>query len=84
MIMKALSRESLQTKLSTEDDKKDPRNLLFTKFGLLNTKELQLDGNISEIDMRTRTRLYQSKTKALKKNPNLFVSSTRICVRNLP
>lgn len=84
VIMKALSRDNLQQKLSTEDVKTDPRNLLSTKFGLLNTKEFQLDGNISEIDMRTRTRLYQSKTKALKKNPNLFVSATRICIRNLP
>jgi len=34
--------------------------------------------------MQLRLRLYRSKRDAMKKNPNLFISTTRLCLRNLP
>jgi nucleolar protein 4 len=33
--------------------------------------------------METRVRLFREKQDSVKKNPNLFVSKTRMCVRNL-
>ena len=34
--------------------------------------------------MDLRVRLFKSKQQALKKNPNLFISETRLCIRNIP
>ncbi len=54
------------------------------KEGLLNTKDFKEEDIVSKLDMDLRVKLFKSKQTALKKNPNLFISETRLCFRNLP
>jgi nucleolar protein 4 len=79
-----MSKEKLISTVGEKTIKEDKRNLGLTNEGLLNTKDFKEEGRVSELDMKARIRLSKSKREALKKNPNLFISKTRICVRNLP
>ena len=79
-----MSEKRLKKKLDSEGGDKDKRNIRLVKSGLLNTKDFAQPGEVSKIDMDARIRLFTEKQRALKKNPNLFISETRLCVRNLP
>ena len=50
----------------------------------MNTSDFASKEFVPEIDMKARIRLMKSKNQAVKKNPNLFLSETRLCIRNLP
>ena len=84
VIMRALSKQGLFDHIREKSQKEDKRNLAMLAEGLLNKQDFIEKEHIPEPDMQTRVRLYRSKNAAVKKNPNLFISSTRLCIRNLP
>ena len=63
----------------------DKRNLGMAKEGLLNEANwIHQDPPPSKASLELRQRLYISKDKALKNSTNLYVSTTRLQIRNLP
>lgn len=82
VMFKAESKDERQKKNEESKVKVDKRNLNDVKVGLVGTHDF-IHGPVGEEDMETRIRLYKEKQQALKKNPNLFVSKTRMCIRNL-
>jgi RNA recognition motif-containing protein len=62
----------------------DKRNLGMAKEGLLNESNWIHQEPISKQQFELRQRLYIAKDQALKKSVNLFVSKTRLQIRNLP
>ena len=63
----------------------DRRNLSLKKEGLLNEALwIHQDPPIQSKDLEQRQKLFIEKDTALKKSPNLSVSSTRLQLRNLP
>lgn len=50
----------------------------------MNTVDFIEKDPVNDSDMAIRVRLFKSKQTALKKNPNLFISETRLCFRNFP
>lgn len=79
----------IKEKSKAEDRKKkeeeDKRNLGMSKEGLLNESNwINQDPVPTKAIMEQREKLYVSKQKALKASTNLFISKTRIQMRNLP
>ena len=63
----------------------DRRNLALKKEGLLSEKEwIHQQPSLTSKDLEARQALYIAKDAALKKSPNLSVSTKRIQIRNLP
>jgi len=63
----------------------DKRNLKMAKEGLLNEESwIHQEPKLTKPQFEMRQRLYISKNSALKNSTNLFISKTRIQVRNLP
>ena len=60
------------------EKKEDRRNREFLLFGLYN----HFNGDLNDIDKEKRENFMASKKESFKKNPNLFTSKDRICVRN--
>jgi len=85
-VMIAQSREDVeQAQKEREGDSKeakDSRNLYLAREGLIREGSLAASG-VSESDMKRR-KIVERQKKNLLKNLNMFVSSTRLCVRNLP
>ena len=65
-----------------EKEPKDNRNLYLAREGIIREGTAAAEG-VSKSDM-DRRKLVQKQKKNLLKNLNMFVSSTRLCVRNLP
>lgn len=84
VIMEAMAKDSVEKKIKDETVNADKRNMRLIKIGLLNTNDFKQTERVSDEDMKLRVKLYKEKEKGLKKNPNLFISETRLCVRNLP
>ena len=61
---------------------KDSRNLYLAREGMVREGTQAAEG-VSATDMAKRKQVEKQK-KHLLKNLNMFVSSTRLCVRNLP
>ena len=63
----------------------DKRNLGMAKEGLLNEENwIHQEPKLTKAQMDLRQRLYISKDKALKASTNLYISETRLQIRNLP
>ena len=82
VIFKAESKDDRKKKVEESKVKVDKRNVDMIKVGLVGTYDF-VHGPVNEEDMATRIRLYKEKLDAVKKNPNLFVSKTRMCLRNI-
>lgn len=81
-MFKAESKQDRQRSTEHKEVKEDKRNTDMVKEGLITTKTF-VHGPVSEPEMETRIRLWKEKQTAMKKNPNLFVSKTRLCFRHL-
>ena len=81
-MFKAETKTTREENIKQSKVKEDKRNLDYLKLGLVTTKEFVHTG-VSQGDMDTRIRLFQEKQKAMKKNPNLFISKTRLHIRNI-
>lgn len=77
VMFKAESKKDRDTTKQKESVKEDKRHMDLLKIGLVTTKDF-VHGPVSESDMETRIRLFKEKQEAFKKNPNLFVSQTRM------
>merc|ERR1719471_2543325 len=73
--------EQLQ-KESKEKEPKDNRNLYLAREGIIREGTAAAEG-VSKTDM-DRRKMVQKQKKQMLSNLNMFVSSTRLCVRNLP
>jgi len=73
--------EQLQ-KERKEKEPKDNRNLYLAREGIIREGTAAAEG-VSKSDMERR-KVVQKQKKMMLKNLNMFVSSTRLCVRNLP
>lgn len=83
LISKALSREeAVNLKLSTKDVKKDSRNLYLAREGLIRAG-MKAAEDLSKTDLNKRLKIEMTKRQKLK-DPNIFISPTRICVHNIP
>jgi len=65
-----------------EKEPKDNRNLYLAREGIIREGTAAAEG-VSKSDM-DRRKVVQKQKKQMLSNLNMFVSSTRICVRNLP
>ena len=65
-----------------EKEPKDNRNLYLAREGIIREGTAAAEG-VSKSDMERR-KVVQNQKKNMLKNLNMFVSSTRLCVRNLP
>ncbi|CAG9335070.1 unnamed protein product [Blepharisma stoltei] len=81
-IMIAVSREEAAKIKSAKPAKVDKRNLALSKEGIImpNSEEFS---TLTKEDIERRTRAAQTKKEKLM-NPNIFVSQTRLVIRNLP
>lgn len=61
----------------------DPRNLKLKAIGLTNYADFK-HPDVSEGEKKQREQLLKHKELALNKSPNLFISKTRLALRNLP
>mmetsp|Transcript_25500 Transcript_25500/g.25289 ORF Transcript_25500/g.25289 Transcript_25500/m.25289 type:complete len:379 (-) Transcript_25500:85-1221(-) len=77
VMFKAESKQDREKKIEESKVKVDKRNVGGFKVGLVGTADF-IHGPVSDEDMETRVRLFREKQKAIKKNPNLFVSQTRM------
>jgi len=87
IVMRAMKRDDLSTKKKEDEVKqeeyKDKRNMHLKKEGLTNIDDFE-NQEISPADMKRREKFLEDKENSLKSNPNLFVSKTRLTIRNLP
>ncbi|XP_076078226.1 RNA-binding protein 28-like [Mytilus galloprovincialis] len=83
LIAKAVSRQKA-TELAKKEEKvkEDKRNLHLVREGLIRGGTKDAVG-LSKQDIEKRQKIENSKRQRLK-NPNIFVSTTRLCVHNLP
>lgn len=81
-IFKALSREEANKLTKQKPAKPDKRNLALSKEGLImpNSEAFSI---LNKEDIVKRTRAAKVKKEKLK-NPNIFLSKTRISIRNIP
>uniref|UniRef100_H2Z3J1 RRM domain-containing protein n=1 Tax=Ciona savignyi TaxID=51511 RepID=H2Z3J1_CIOSA len=63
-------------------EKEDKRNLYLANEGLIRPGTKAAEG-LSEVELNKRQRIENAKRQKIK-NPNVFVSPTRLCVHNLP
>ena len=73
------STESMDPKVPAA---KDNRNLHLASEGIIK-KDSAAEQGVSELDMKKRKQAMEDKKKKLK-SLNMFVSTTRLCVRNMP
>jgi RNA recognition motif-containing protein len=83
---KAVDLKKQQTlDIAHKKEEEDKRNLNMAKEGLLMEENwIHKEPALSKKAQELRQRLWISKSKALKESTNLFVSKTRLQVRNLP
>jgi len=85
MVSLAVTRGKLGEIVAEKNDTKkesDKRNIYLAAEGLITRNSPAADG-LSDADLKKREKTL-AETKAKLKNPNFFVSRTRLCVRNLP
>jgi len=85
-VMLAQNKEDVQEKQKAREEEKkegkDQRNLYLAREGMVREGTQAADG-VSASDMAKR-KVVEKQKKHLLKNLNMFVSSTRLCIRNLP
>merc|ERR1712136_159455 len=79
---RAESRKIIKDKKEKEKEKDDNRNLYLANEGLVRPGTQAAIG-LSEIEISKRTRIEKAKRAKLK-NHNFFVSTTRLCIHNIP
>ena len=78
-------RENRKLEDKRKKEEEDKRNLGMAKEGLLNEAAwIHQTPPLSKTAMELRQRLYVAKDKALKNTTNLYISKTRLQLRNLP
>jgi len=86
IIDRAVDKGTAQTQFTIEKKKeteeKDKRNLYLASEGYI-TPEMGTQMGLSKLDISRREEAMRAKKQKLK-NPNFFVSKTRLSVRNLP
>jgi len=84
IIMMAQEKGEVEQKQKEREKKepKDNRNLYLAREGIIREGTAAADG-VSESDM-ARRKVLEKQKKNMLKNLNMFVSSNRLCVRNLP
>lgn len=86
LIARATDRErarDLVQDSSKKKDRPDPRNMRLAWIGHIKPDSAEAHG-MSEADFAKRAKAEKEKKAKLSKNPNTFVSETRLSVRNLP
>merc|ERR1712130_317980 len=85
-VMLAQNKEEVQEKQKAREEEKkegkDQRNLYLAREGMVREGTQAAEG-VSASDMAKR-KVVEKQKKHLLKNLNMFVSSTRLCIRNLP
>nr|XP_002130575.2 RNA-binding protein 28 [Ciona intestinalis] len=79
---RAESTKLVKVKKEEGREKEDKRNLYLANEGLIRPGTQAAEG-LSEIELNKRQRIENAKRLKLK-NSNIFVSTTRLCVHNLP
>ncbi|XP_078485237.1 RNA-binding protein 28 [Ciona intestinalis] len=79
---RAESTKLVKVKKEEGKEKEDKRNLYLANEGLIRPGTQAAEG-LSEIELNKRQRIENAKRLKLK-NSNIFVSTTRLCVHNLP
>lgn len=74
--------EKLKSDKKNKNEKADKRNFWLAREGLIRAGTKSAEG-ISAHDLQKRARIEQVKRVKLK-DPNVFISTTRICVHNIP
>ena len=74
--------KEIESRDKSEGKERDKRNLYLAREGLI-TPSSTLAKDIPKPDMKKRLKA-EAEKKAKLKNPDVFVSKTRLCVRNLP
>merc|ERR1711936_639274 len=84
VIMMAQNKGEVEQKQKerVQKEPKDNRNLYLAREGIIREGTAAAEG-VSASDM-TRRKVLEKQKKNLLKNLNMFVSATRLCVRNLP
>ncbi|XP_076800852.1 RNA-binding protein 28-like isoform X2 [Clavelina lepadiformis] len=75
-------RKIVKERKQVEKEKDDGRNLHLANEGLIRPGTQAATG-LSEIELNKRQKIENAKRQKLK-NPNVFVSTTRLCIHNLP
>ncbi|KAL7749651.1 RNA recognition motif-containing protein [Sorochytrium milnesiophthora] len=75
--------QSLSAKDKARAEKQDKRNLFLVREGVI-TAELPAAEALSKTELEKRVASYDERKQSLAKNLNLFISPTRLSVRNLP
>lgn len=71
--------------IKAKKQEEDKRNIKMAKEGLLNEESwIHQEPKLSKKQQELRQRLYIQKSQALKNSTNLFVSKSRLQIRNLP
>merc|ERR1712083_1063701 len=85
-VMLAQNKEEVEEKQKAREEEKkegkDQRNLYLAREGMIREGTQAAEG-VSASDMAKR-KVVEKQKKHLLKNLNMFVSSTRLCIRNLP
>nr|CAB3265475.1 RNA-binding protein 28 [Phallusia mammillata] len=76
------ARKHVKVQHEEKNEKDDKRNLYLANEGLIRPGTQPAMG-LSEIELNKRRKIDEAKRMKLK-NPNIFVSTTRICVHNIP
>jgi nucleolar protein 4 len=71
------------TKLTAPNKKKDKKNLYLLKEGVVFPKTPEAKG-LPEIEITKRLQSHDLRKRQLEKNPSLFISKTRLAIRNMP
>ncbi|CAD5118480.1 DgyrCDS7179 [Dimorphilus gyrociliatus] len=74
--------EKLKSDMQKKNAKVDKRNLWLAREGLIRAGTKDAEG-ITPADLQKRARIEQIKRVKLK-DPNVFVSTTRLCIHNIP
>lgn len=64
-------------------EREDKRNVYLLREGLITSKS-EAAKNMAEIELRKRDASFSTRKKLLANNPDLYVSKTRLSIRNLP
>ncbi|XP_077965753.1 RNA-binding protein 28-like [Styela clava] len=84
-VVKALSRgdtDKMRKEGKKKIEKEDKRNLYLGREGMVRSGTQAAEG-LSQIELKKREKIENAKRSKLK-NPNIFVSKTRLCFHNLP
>jgi len=83
MVSPVLQVTSQQKKENEQRKNEEKRNLHLLREGFIDPKS-KLAKLCSETELAKRMALYEWKKQKVERNPNIIISSTRLCIRQLP